>query len=161
MLLQDQAVLAMVDVQGNLAQLMHERESLFTNLQRMVRGAQTLELPILWAEQNPRGLGPTALSKDGSLRRPCQTGGLRRFALLGGRFVGENALLRFYVLHCVILPLAAALLVAEIIIFVRDFYSPQAYLLFSLPVNGKDVVGSRLGGFICWSKSQTLSFDWA
>jgi hypothetical protein len=43
---------------------------------------------------------------------------------------------------------AAALLVAEIIIFVRDFYSPQAYLLFSLPVNGKHVVGSRLGLFI-------------
>jgi hypothetical protein len=42
---------------------------------------------------------------------------------------------------------AAALLVAEIIILVRDFYSPQAYLLFSLPVNGKHVVGSRLGLF--------------
>ncbi|MCH8836680.1 MAG: cytochrome b N-terminal domain-containing protein [Candidatus Marinimicrobia bacterium] len=27
-----------------------------------------------------------------------------RFALLGGRFVGESALLRFYVLHCVALP---------------------------------------------------------
>ena len=40
---------------------------------------------------------------------------------------------------------AAALLVAEIIIFVRDFYSPNAYLLFSLPVNGKHVIGSRLG----------------
>ncbi len=59
MLQQDQAVLAVVDVQGKLAQLMHDRESLFTNLQRMVRGAQALELPILWAEQNPRGLGPT------------------------------------------------------------------------------------------------------
>ncbi len=30
-----------------------------------------------------------------------------RFLLLGGNLVGENALLRFYVLHCVILPLAA------------------------------------------------------
>ena len=59
MLAQDQAVLAIVDVQGKLAQLMHDRETLFSNLQRMVRGAQTLELPILWAEQNPKGLGPT------------------------------------------------------------------------------------------------------
>jgi hypothetical protein len=42
---------------------------------------------------------------------------------------------------------AAALLVAEIIIFVRDFYGPEAYLLFSLPVSGKQVVGSRLGLF--------------
>ena len=32
-----------------------------------------------------------------------------RFLLLGGNIVGENALLRFYVLHCVILPLALAL----------------------------------------------------
>ena len=35
-----------------------------------------------------------------------------RFVLLGDQFVGEFALLRFYVLHCVALPLAAALLMA-------------------------------------------------
>jgi len=35
-----------------------------------------------------------------------------RFLLLGGNIVGENALLRFYVLHCVLLPLALALGVA-------------------------------------------------
>jgi cytochrome b6 len=35
-----------------------------------------------------------------------------RFLLLGGNVVGENALLRFYVLHCVILPLATLLLIA-------------------------------------------------
>ena len=35
-----------------------------------------------------------------------------RFALLGARFVGENALLRFYVLHCVAIPVGAAVLMA-------------------------------------------------
>jgi quinol-cytochrome oxidoreductase complex cytochrome b subunit len=35
-----------------------------------------------------------------------------RFVLLGGRFVGEGALLRFYVLHCVGLPLIAGFLMA-------------------------------------------------
>jgi quinol-cytochrome oxidoreductase complex cytochrome b subunit len=35
-----------------------------------------------------------------------------RFLMLGGHFVNANALLRFYVLHCMILPLAALLLVA-------------------------------------------------
>ncbi|MBI4483243.1 MAG: cytochrome b N-terminal domain-containing protein [Acidobacteria bacterium] len=35
-----------------------------------------------------------------------------RFALLGGRFVGAGALLRFYVLHCVGIPLVAATLMA-------------------------------------------------
>ena len=33
-----------------------------------------------------------------------------RFALIGGRFVGAGALLRFYVLHCIGFPLVAALL---------------------------------------------------
>ena len=39
-------------------------------------------------------------------------GGKMRFLLLGGNTVNANALLRFYVLHCVILPLAAAALVS-------------------------------------------------
>lgn len=34
-----------------------------------------------------------------------------RFLLLGGNLVGENALLRFYVLHCVVLPVVAVVLV--------------------------------------------------
>ena len=39
-------------------------------------------------------------------------GGKMRFLLLGGNTVNANALLRFYVLHCVILPLAAVALVS-------------------------------------------------
>jgi cytochrome b6 len=35
-----------------------------------------------------------------------------RFLSLGGNIVGANALLRFYVLHCVVLPLIAILLIA-------------------------------------------------
>ena len=35
-----------------------------------------------------------------------------RYLLLGGHIIGQNALLRFYVLHCVILPLAAVALIA-------------------------------------------------
>jgi quinol-cytochrome oxidoreductase complex cytochrome b subunit len=35
-----------------------------------------------------------------------------RFFLLGGNIVSENALLRFYVLHCVVLPVALLLLVS-------------------------------------------------
>lgn len=35
-----------------------------------------------------------------------------RFFLLGGNIVSENALLRFYVLHCVVLPVALILLVS-------------------------------------------------
>ena len=35
-----------------------------------------------------------------------------RFALLGGKTVGAAALLRFYVLHCVAIPLGAGTLMA-------------------------------------------------
>ena len=35
-----------------------------------------------------------------------------RFGLLGARFVGEETLNRFYVLHCIAIPLAAAMLMA-------------------------------------------------
>lgn len=34
-----------------------------------------------------------------------------KFVLLGGNIIGENALIRFYVLHCVVIPLAAAVLI--------------------------------------------------
>ena len=55
----DNAVLMVIDVQGKLARLMQERESLYKNLSRCIRGAQTLGLPILCIEQNPDGLGTT------------------------------------------------------------------------------------------------------
>ena len=50
--------LAVIDVQGKLATLMHDRESLYRNLQILVRGARVLKLPVLWLEQYPEGLGP-------------------------------------------------------------------------------------------------------
>lgn len=48
-----------IDVQGKLAQLMHDRDRLFRQLQVFLRGARILQLPILWLEQYPKGLGPT------------------------------------------------------------------------------------------------------
>ncbi len=59
MLTIDRSVLVLIDVQGKLAQLMHGREALFDQLQRLVKGAKALPLPILWLEQYPQGLGPT------------------------------------------------------------------------------------------------------
>lgn len=59
MLSLENTVLIIVDVQGRLAHLMHDKEALFENLQRIIKGARVLEIPILWAEQNPEGLGPT------------------------------------------------------------------------------------------------------
>ena len=59
MLTTENTALLIIDVQGKLAQLMQGKEVLFENLQRMIRGAQILGIPIIWTEQNPKGLGPT------------------------------------------------------------------------------------------------------
>jgi nicotinamidase-related amidase len=70
MLKPQNTVLVIVDVQGKLAQLMHDKEALFANLQTLIQGIQVLEIPVIWMEQNPKGLGPTipevaALLPDG------------------------------------------------------------------------------------------------
>ncbi len=54
-----QCCLTVVDVQGKLAQLMHEREVLFKNIQILIQAAKILEIPILWCQQCPDALGPT------------------------------------------------------------------------------------------------------
>ena len=59
MLKTSDTALAIIDVQGRLASIVHEKEELFRNLQILIGGAKALELPILWLEQYPKGLGPT------------------------------------------------------------------------------------------------------
>ncbi len=51
--------LVVVDVQGKLAQLMVDKDSLFANIEVLIKAAKALEIPILWCQQNPRALGPT------------------------------------------------------------------------------------------------------
>lgn len=59
MLRPDNTALVLIDVQGKLASLMHQREQLYRNLEILIKGTQVLDLPILWLEQYPQGLGPT------------------------------------------------------------------------------------------------------
>jgi len=51
--------LVVVDVQGKLARLMSDRESLFRNIRILIQGAGVLDIPILWCQQVPEALGPT------------------------------------------------------------------------------------------------------
>ncbi len=51
--------LVVVDVQGKLAQLMHEKQSMFKNIQILIKAAKILDIPILWCQQCPDSLGPT------------------------------------------------------------------------------------------------------
>jgi len=59
MLNPNDALLVLIDVQGKLAHLMHDKDTLFKNLQKCIRGAQVLDIPILWVEQNPERMGAT------------------------------------------------------------------------------------------------------
>jgi nicotinamidase-related amidase len=59
MLTTENSFLLLVDVQGKLADLMHKRKELFENLARLIKGVRILELPVIWMEQYPKGLGET------------------------------------------------------------------------------------------------------
>lgn len=51
--------LVVVDVQGKLAQLMHDKENLFKNIEILIKAAKILDIPIVWCQQCPDSLGPT------------------------------------------------------------------------------------------------------
>ena len=53
--------LVVVDVQGKLAQLMHNKAALFKHIQILIKAAKLLTVPILWCQQCPQALGATVL----------------------------------------------------------------------------------------------------
>ena len=55
----EKSCLVVVDVQGKLANLMYNKEPLFANVEILIKMAKALEIPILWCQQNPKGLGAT------------------------------------------------------------------------------------------------------
>lgn len=55
----DNTALIIIDIQGNLAHAMHEKEYLFKHVKQLIKGVTLLEIPIILTEQNPKGLGPT------------------------------------------------------------------------------------------------------
>jgi nicotinamidase-related amidase len=52
-------LLAVIDIQGNLAHAMYDKESLFKATGQLIKGIKCLEIPVILTEQNPKGLGPT------------------------------------------------------------------------------------------------------
>ncbi len=95
------ACLVVIDVQGKLAQLMFDKESLFKNVRILIQAAQILDIPILWCQQVPESLGPTVpeiaelLAGEEPIDKAC-------FSCCGEeRFTAElNALGREQVLLC-------------------------------------------------------------
>jgi len=59
MLKSGQAVLAVIDIQGKLASLMHEKQDVFDNTARMIQAAGVLGIDVICTEQCPEKLGVT------------------------------------------------------------------------------------------------------
>jgi nicotinamidase-related amidase len=55
----DNCCLVVVDVQGKLALLMHEKETFLPNIQILIKAAKILNIPVLWCQQAPQALGAT------------------------------------------------------------------------------------------------------
>jgi len=51
--------LILVDVQGSLARMVQGSELFITNTKKLLKCCQLLSIPIIWLEQNPKGLGAT------------------------------------------------------------------------------------------------------
>ena len=52
-------IFVLVDVQERLANVIDQNEAIIRETHRLISGLKTLEIPILWLEQYPKGLGPT------------------------------------------------------------------------------------------------------
>ena len=55
----DNTVALLVDVQGKLARMMCDNDTLFDSLEIFIKGMKILGIPIIWMEQIPSKLGPT------------------------------------------------------------------------------------------------------
>ncbi len=59
MLKTDEVVFVLVDIQEKLARVMHDKDQFLHNAEVLVKGLKVLDVPIIWMEQNPKGIGPT------------------------------------------------------------------------------------------------------
>lgn len=59
MLTTENTALMFIDYQGRLAKVMYGQEQLHENVKKLVKGASLLNVPVIWVEQYPKGLGPT------------------------------------------------------------------------------------------------------
>ncbi|MCR4337464.1 MAG: isochorismatase family protein, partial [Candidatus Omnitrophica bacterium] len=55
----DKAVLVVIDVQGKLAEIVHQKEQTYSSLQKLIKACQILQIPIIHTEQLPEKIGST------------------------------------------------------------------------------------------------------
>ncbi|MBL4822655.1 MAG: isochorismatase family protein [Colwellia sp.] len=59
MLEQKNCGLIVVDVQGNLARIVQQSDLFIDNTRKLIQCCKLLSIPVIWLEQNPKGLGET------------------------------------------------------------------------------------------------------
>lgn len=59
MLKNGETAFVLIDVQGKLAEIVHESKQMIENLRTLIQAMKIMEVPIVWVEQYPEGLGPT------------------------------------------------------------------------------------------------------
>jgi nicotinamidase-related amidase len=59
MLQRESTGLIVIDIQGKLAGLVHDSDTLLSNCRKLITGAKILNLPVILLEQNPDKLGTT------------------------------------------------------------------------------------------------------
>ncbi len=52
--------IVLIDIQGKLAEIMHNSSKLLKNIEILIKGARLLNIPIIWTEQLPEKLGATS-----------------------------------------------------------------------------------------------------
>jgi nicotinamidase-related amidase len=101
MLQLDSTVLVVIDVQDKLFRVMPDREAVSASLQKLISGMQVLGVPVVFTEQNPRGLGPTIAELAGLVPGLSPIPKFSFSCCGEGRFVRElKALGRCQVLLC-------------------------------------------------------------
>ncbi len=58
----ENTALAVIDVQGRLAGLIHDHDKVLTHIEYFIKAAEAFGLPILWSEQAPDKIGGTVES---------------------------------------------------------------------------------------------------
>ena len=53
------AALVVIDVQEKLFAVMDGRDRLLQRTLQLIQGCQVMDLPVIWSEQYPQGMGPT------------------------------------------------------------------------------------------------------
>lgn len=65
------SILIVIDMQGNLAAAMHDREALYANVARLIQAAELLGMPLILTEQVPDKIGDTIAEVRGVLPAAC------------------------------------------------------------------------------------------